>query len=39
MPLRDVLGISVTHIHLVWGRVVPDIPDFCCELVAALDEA
>jgi hypothetical protein len=22
--------------HLVWGRVVPDIPDFCRELVAAL---
>jgi hypothetical protein len=21
---------------LVWGRVVPDIPDFCRELVAAL---
>jgi len=24
--------------HLVWGRVVPDIPDFCRELVAALVE-
>jgi hypothetical protein len=24
--------------HLVWGRVVPDIPDFCRELVAALAE-
>lgn len=23
---------------LVWGRVVPDIPDFCRELVAALSE-
>ena len=22
--------------NLVWGRVVPDIPDFCRELVAAL---
>jgi len=21
---------------IVWGRVVPDIPDFCRELVAAL---
>jgi hypothetical protein len=38
MPLRDVLGLSVTHIHLVWGRVVPDIPEFCRELVAALAE-
>jgi protease I len=24
--------------HLVWGRVVPDIPAFCRELVAALAE-
>jgi hypothetical protein len=24
--------------HLVWNRVVPDIPDFCRELVAALAE-
>jgi protease I len=24
--------------NLVWGRVVPDIPDFCRELVAALVE-
>jgi len=24
--------------HLVWGCVVPDIVDFCCELVAALAE-
>jgi hypothetical protein len=23
-------------LHLVLGRVVPDIPDFCRELVAAL---
>jgi protease I len=22
--------------HLVWGRVVADIPDFCRELLAAL---
>ncbi len=21
MPLRDVLGLSVTHIHMVWGYV------------------
>lgn len=25
--------------NLVWGRVVPDIPDFCRELVVALEEA
>jgi protease I len=25
--------------NLVWGRVVPDIPDFCRELVTALEEA
>ena len=25
--------------HLIWGRVVSDIPDFCRELVAALSEA
>lgn len=24
--------------NLIWGRVVPDIPDFCRELVAALAE-
>jgi protease I len=24
--------------NLVWGRVVPDIPDFCRELVAAIQE-
>jgi hypothetical protein len=29
--------LSITS-HLVWGRVVPDIPDFCRELVAALAE-
>ena len=23
--------------NLVWGRVVPDIPDFCRELVAAIE--
>jgi len=38
MPLRDVRGLSVIYIHLVWGRVVPDIPAFCRELVAALAE-
>jgi hypothetical protein len=25
-------------LHLVWGRVVADIPAFCRELVAALAE-
>ncbi len=25
--------------NLIWGRVVPDIPDFCREIVAALDNA
>ena len=25
--------------NLVWGRVVPDIPDFCRELVSALEES
>jgi hypothetical protein len=28
----------MTALHSVWGRVVPDIPDFCRELVAALAE-
>ena len=32
------LGAFVTYLHLVWGRVVPDIPAFCRELVAALAE-
>ena len=27
-----------TTSYSVWGRVVPDIPDFCRELVAALAE-
>jgi hypothetical protein len=31
-------GLSATHLHSVWGRVVPDIPAFCRELVAALAE-
>jgi hypothetical protein len=38
MPLGDVLGLPATHLHLVWSRVVPDIPAFCRELVAALAE-
>ena len=38
MPLGHALGLRVTHLHAVWGRVVPDIPDFCRELVAALAE-
>jgi hypothetical protein len=38
MPLGDAIGLPATHLHLVWGRVVPDIPAFCRELVAALAE-
>ena len=34
----DVLGTAELHLHSVWGRVVPDIPAFCRELVAALAE-
>jgi hypothetical protein len=34
----DGLGPPEHFLHLVWGRVVPDIPDFCHELVAALAE-
>ena len=30
--------LPVTYLHSVWGRVVPDIPAFCRELVAALAE-
>ena len=36
MPLGDVFQRFTSPCHLVWGRVVPDIPDFCRELVAAL---
>src|SRR5829696_7870509 len=32
----DMFQRPSTTLHLVWGRVVPDIPDFCRELVAAL---
>jgi hypothetical protein len=38
MAVKDVDQRSSTVSHLVWGRVVPGIPDFCCELVAALAE-
>ena len=34
----DVLRRFSTTSHSVWGRVVPDIPAFCRELVAALAE-
>jgi hypothetical protein len=34
----DELTASAATFHLVWGRVVPDIPAFCRELVAALAE-
>jgi hypothetical protein len=41
-PLEEVvgdeLGTPEPPLHLIWGRVVPDIPDFCRELVAALAE-
>jgi hypothetical protein len=36
--LQRVLGLPATHLHSVWGRVVPDIPAVCRELVAALTE-
>jgi len=35
--VREVVIIG-GRLHLVWGRVAPDIPDFCRELVAALAE-
>jgi len=38
MTVGDVFPHFLTHLHLVWGRVVPDIPAFCRELVAALAE-
>ncbi len=38
MPLGEGLGKSELTVHSVWGRVVPDIPAFCRELVAALAE-
>jgi hypothetical protein len=37
-PVGDVFDRLSTASHLVWGRVVPDIPAFCRELVAALAE-
>ena len=40
--VREALGYGLETpehpFHLVWGHVVPDIPDFCRELVAALAE-
>jgi hypothetical protein len=38
MPLGTRLGTPEILLHKVWGRVVPDIPAFCRELVAALAE-
>jgi hypothetical protein len=38
MPLGDAIGLPATQLHSVWGRMVPDVPDFCRELVAALAE-
>jgi hypothetical protein len=37
-PGEDLFQLLWITSHLVWGRVVPDIPDFCRELVAALAE-
>jgi hypothetical protein len=37
-PLGDVSRRFSTTSHSVWSRVVPDIPAFCRELVAALAE-
>jgi hypothetical protein len=37
-PGVDLFQRFPTTSHSVWGRVVPDIPDFCRELVAALAE-
>jgi hypothetical protein len=38
MGVGDVCWCLQPPLHSVWGRVVPDIPDFCRELVAALAE-
>jgi hypothetical protein len=38
MTVGDVFPHFLTPCNLVWGRVVPDIPDFCRELVTALAE-
>ena len=38
MAVGDVFPRFLTPCHSVWGRVDPDIPDFCRELVAALAE-
>jgi len=38
MAVEDVVHRFSIISHLVWGRVVPDIPAFCRELVAALAE-
>jgi protease I len=37
-PVKAVDQRFSANSHLVWGRVVPDIPDFCRELIAALAE-
>ena len=34
-PGEDLFQLLSITSHLVWGRVVPDIPNFCRELVAA----
>jgi hypothetical protein len=36
--IREGDGTPEPPLHSVWGRMVPDIPEFCRELVAALAE-
>jgi hypothetical protein len=35
-PVKDIDQRTSPTPHLVWGRVVADIPDFCRELGAAI---
>jgi len=37
--VRDVFRCRPATSHLVWGSVVPDIPEFCSELVVTLVSA
>jgi len=37
-PGEDLFQLLSITSHPVWGRLVPDIPDICRELVAALAE-
>jgi hypothetical protein len=38
MDVGDVFQCLACACHGLWGRVVPDIPAFCRELIAALAE-